>query len=174
MDNILDNTCNGKCSQCGECCGAFLPLTKKEVKIIRDTIKKYNLQWNPADNIIGNDFHMLCPMLDLKTRKCKLHSIDPKLKPAVCRRFICSNSKENLIKNAKFYDSRADYNGESGNFKPMDLLFYDSPIYLINFATKELHQNTPEKLMKFLDSTDNHDVAEAILDGRIQLDWSEE
>ena len=28
-DNIKDMTKEGKCSRCGECCGLFIPFTKK-------------------------------------------------------------------------------------------------------------------------------------------------
>ena len=97
--NIKNNTCNGKCSQCAECCGFALPLTKKEVKRIRQAIKDNNITFDFKDFIVDDMVHMQCPLLDMKTHKCKLHMINPALKPEVCKRFICSNTEENLIKN---------------------------------------------------------------------------
>jgi hypothetical protein len=31
-----DNTVNGKCSRCGECCSNLLPLSEKEISDIKD------------------------------------------------------------------------------------------------------------------------------------------
>ena len=53
----------------------------------------------------------------------------------------------------------------------MDLIFYDTPFFLLMYATRELHKDTEEKLLEFLYETGNKDVAEAIKDGRIKLEW---
>ena len=43
-DNIKDMTKEGKCSRCGECCGLFIPFTKKELKIIKEYVNKNNIK----------------------------------------------------------------------------------------------------------------------------------
>ena len=37
INHVKDFSINGKCSMCGECCGAILPVSEKEIK----RIKKY-------------------------------------------------------------------------------------------------------------------------------------
>ena len=52
-DKVIDNTCNGKCSNCGQCCGLFIPFNdddikeiKKQIAILENT-EKYSLKtWN--------------------------------------------------------------------------------------------------------------------------------
>lgn len=172
MNKTVNNFCNGKkCSQCGECCGPFLPLTYKEIRKIKQAIKDYNLTFDVKDYLTDDGVHMQCPFLNMKTRKCKLHEISPSLKPGVCRKFICCLDEYTLHKNKLYFDNRADVNGFSGKFIPMDLIFYDTPMFLLLYATRELHRDTEESLLEFLYETGNKDVAEAIKDGRIKLGW---
>ena len=55
----------------------------------------------------------------------------------------------------------------------MDLIFYDSPFFLLMYAVNVLNIKGDYKLIKFLSETGNKDVAEAIKDGRIKLEWSD-
>ena len=34
INHVKDFSINGKCSMCGECCGAILPVSEKEIKRI--------------------------------------------------------------------------------------------------------------------------------------------
>lgn len=44
---ICSNNCiDGYCSGCGECCADLLPLTKGEIKRLRDYARKHHLQEN--------------------------------------------------------------------------------------------------------------------------------
>lgn len=44
---ICSNNCiEGHCSGCGECCADLLPLTKGEIKRLRDYARKHRLQEN--------------------------------------------------------------------------------------------------------------------------------
>lgn len=171
---ICSNNCrNGKCSCCGECCGNILPITKEEYQKIKEAIKKYNIQYDYHDFITKEGVHMLCPFLDMKTRKCKLHAIDYNLKPEVCKEFKCCNPDSIIDKNRKYYDSRADFNGNSGILKPFDLLFFDNPMMLLMLANNIAHVQSEEQMIHFLESTGNKDVADAIRSGKIKLDWSD-
>ena len=41
-----NNYCDscGKCTRCGECCAAFLPITRKEEKRIKKYVKQNNIE----------------------------------------------------------------------------------------------------------------------------------
>lgn len=172
-NTVTNNCCGKKCSQCGECCGPFLPLTYKEIKRIKKVIKDYNLTFDIKDYIKDDSIHMQCPFLDMKSRLCKLHAINPVLKPDVCKKFMCNLDELTIHNNKVYFDNRAEVNGFSGKFIPMDLIFYNSPMFLLLYATRELKCDTPAKLDKFLRDTGNKEVADAIKDGRIKLEWSD-
>lgn len=173
MKKITNNTCNGKCSGCGECCSNTIPLFLPEIKRIKKAIKDYNITYDYKDFITPEGIHMLCPFLDTKTKRCKLHQIDYNLKPEVCKKFSCGNSDKIINKNRKYFDTHADINGFSGIFKPLELIFFDNPMSLLLLASREFHCDTPEKLDLFLRKFGNSDVADAIKDGKIVLDWSD-
>lgn len=51
---ICSNNCiDGHCSGCGECCADLLPLTKGEIKRLRDYARKHHLQENKR-SFFGN------------------------------------------------------------------------------------------------------------------------
>lgn len=53
---ICSNNCiDGHCSGCGECCADLLPLTKGEIKRLRDYARKHQLQENENDLIRRGD-----------------------------------------------------------------------------------------------------------------------
>ena len=39
INHVKDFSINGKCSMCGECCGAILPVSEKEIKRIKKYVK---------------------------------------------------------------------------------------------------------------------------------------
>ena len=86
---LYNMTDNGKCTQCGSCCGNILPMTDKEIKVIKQYIKKYNIKERKHTIPLSNPvLDMTCPFLDTdkKTEKCTIYSV----RPAICRCFICS------------------------------------------------------------------------------------
>lgn len=86
---VCDKTDNGKCTQCGVCCGNILPMTDKEIKVIRQYIKKQNIKECKHGILLAEPIlDMYCPFLntDKKTEKCTIYSVCP----AICRCFICS------------------------------------------------------------------------------------
>ena len=172
---MITNYCNGKkCSCCGECCTTFLPITYKEVKRIKKALKDYAITYDVNDYITPTDLYLLCPFLDMKTKLCKLHSISSSLKPDVCRNFKCYMDPEQVEKDKKYYYDRADINGHNGVVKPMELVFFDNPTSLLLFATRLKGCDTPDKLLAYLEQTGNKDVADAIRNGNIELEWSKE
>lgn len=91
-DGVVDCTRDGKCSDCGGCCVNELAMTKQEVKIIKDYIKKHNIK--PKKTLaptVEPVIDLTCPFLDqtVTSHRCQIYEVRPK----ICREFICSNPK---------------------------------------------------------------------------------
>lgn len=91
-DGTYDLTCNGKCTQCGECCSNLLPMTDSEIKTIREYIKANGIKEHKhLLPLVTPTIDMTCPFLnsDKDKEKCEIYSVRPK----ICRNFICCPSK---------------------------------------------------------------------------------
>jgi Fe-S-cluster containining protein len=99
---VTDFTKDGKCSSCGQCCSNLLPLSDKEIKVIKQYIKKHNIKEQRHNVMVGVD--MTCPFRDEANRKCLIYEI----RPQICREFMCNHSHEDIMK-AKF-DFHQRYN----------------------------------------------------------------
>ena len=122
LENYLhatNNTKNGKCSNCGECCTNFLPISTKEAKLIFNYIKKHNIKEQirtfPINGIVMDG---VCPFRDNINKICLCYAV----RPAICREYICSENKEKSELRKKLYykkynivDMRATFFKE--NFK---------------------------------------------------------
>lgn len=89
---IIDNTVNGQCSRCGECCSNFLPLNKKEFKRLRYWVKKHH--YKPPKRYELQDeavWDATCPFLIEENNRtlCAVYAI----RPEVCQLFICNDTK---------------------------------------------------------------------------------
>lgn len=97
--NLTDN---GKCTQCGCCCSNILPMTDKEIEIIRRYIKKNHIKEFKHGIPLANPvLDMACPFLntDKKTEKCAIYEV----RPAICRCFICSEPN-GALKHKELYE----------------------------------------------------------------------
>lgn len=95
-----DLTTNGKCSQCGACCATFLPLSDREIRKIRVYIKRHHiLPVHHSDD--DSMFDGVCPFCDTgkEREKCRIY----KVRPNICRRFICSEDYGHRIGCAERY-----------------------------------------------------------------------
>lgn len=85
---VYDNTINGECSCCGDCCSNLLPLSKSEIERIKKYVKRHHIraQVHAIPMMAVRD--LTCPFLDLsKAReKCTIY----KVRPAICRVFRCN------------------------------------------------------------------------------------
>lgn len=88
-DNIKDMTKEGKCSRCGECCGLFIPFTKKELKVIKEYVNKNNIKPMFRYNTAIGSFDARCPFYNSIQHKCNIYEV----RPHVCKDFICSRKK---------------------------------------------------------------------------------
>ena len=136
--------CNGKCSNCGNCCIPWLPLTNEEIKVIKDYISKHNIKPIPLQE--GNNYYLDCCFHDRKNKRCTIYPV----RPEVCRNFICSASNSKIKKDRYYYDKRADVNGvHLDKFTTMDLLFYDDPSCFLHFLVYKFKPKDINEL-KFL------------------------
>ena len=92
---IEDFTVDGKCSNCGECCSDFLPMSQAEVVRIKSYMKSNNIKEQRHNFMSGVD--LTCPFRDEANKKCIIYSV----RPAICRQFMCNHSQEDIMK-AKF------------------------------------------------------------------------
>lgn len=95
MERIIDFTDGGKCSNCGQCCSDFLPLSSEEVKRLKKYIKEHGIQEQRHNFLNGVD--VTCPFRDEANRKCTVYEV----RPAICRQFMCNHTEEDIRK-AKF------------------------------------------------------------------------
>ncbi|MBQ6908995.1 MAG: YkgJ family cysteine cluster protein [Synergistaceae bacterium] len=84
-----DYTNKGQCSNCGECCGTFLPVTKEDIAVIKEYIKTNNITpcyhgAKDADYIIDE----ICPFLN-SAKKCSIYEV----RPLICRFFKCNRKR---------------------------------------------------------------------------------
>lgn len=92
MMQIINNTCNGKCSNCGECCSDVLPLSEKEINNIRKYIKQHNIQEMRHLSVLDTRLDLTCPFRDNENKKCVIYEV----RPDICKCFICCKTIPNI------------------------------------------------------------------------------
>lgn len=147
-EQIEVNAIDGKCIRCGKCCGLFIPVTKKEVNIIKKYVAEKNIQ--PENRYDGNKLELRCPFLDLKKNVCKIYPV----RPYVCRDFICS--RKDWKKHREKYHLRADYNGlangrisKKGMYSLDELIYNDFFIHLRFLLEEVKSENNKVELDRF-------------------------
>lgn len=96
---VTDMTVNGKCSGCGECCAALLPITDAEEEQIIRYMRKHNIKPHAKAAIFSvPSFDITCPFLDITKKKdrCMIYNV----RPTICRSFICN--KPERVKQKSF------------------------------------------------------------------------
>ena len=151
--------CNGKCSNCGNCCIPWLPLNNEEIKVIKDYISKHNIKPIPLQE--GNNYYLDCCFHDRKNKRCTIYPV----RPEVCRNFICSASNKKIKKDRYYYDKRADVNGvHLDKFTTMDLLFYDDPSCFLHFLVYKFKPKDINELKFLCRKFGQSELADAICD----------
>lgn len=92
-NGVYDFTEDGKCSQCGSCCGRYLPISEKELKEIKRYVKKHHIKPQkhiPPTSEPTVDF--TCPLRSDSEKKCLCYEV----RPQICRSFLCSNPKNGI------------------------------------------------------------------------------
>lgn len=110
----VDCTINGECSRCGGCCGNLLPLDDKDIKKMKNYIRKHNIV--PAPKVFINPAHvdMTCPFRDEATRSCMVYPV----RPEICKAFQCDRTLEQrdkivagMRKNKRMVNMRVEFGG---------------------------------------------------------------
>lgn len=109
---VYDFTQNGECSNCGQCCSRFLPISAKEVKIIKRYIQKHHIKEQehrfPTAQPVQD---WTCPFRSETERKCLIYEV----RPAICRDFRCDKPAKQIKANKDMYHGRyqvVDMRGE--------------------------------------------------------------
>ena len=99
---ICDFTENRKCSNCGSCCTNFIPVSPYEIAQIKEFVKKHKIKEETQPYLAYNAVNLLCPFRDEMSHKCKIY----KVRPAICRAFVCCDPEEKIKENRDFLQSR--------------------------------------------------------------------
>ena len=100
---VYDFTKDGECSQCGQCCTNYIPMSEKELKTIKRYVKKHHIK--PQKHIMPTvdpvtDF--TCPLRNDAERKCMCYEV----RPQICRSFLCSNPKNGIWASKKEFHEK--------------------------------------------------------------------
>lgn len=79
-----NNTCNGKCSKCGECCGIVLPIDQDDANKIQQYVIKHKIFPQRYLAIMRNKLQ--CPYYTGKKEGCSIYEARPK----ICKYFTCN------------------------------------------------------------------------------------
>lgn len=90
--NVTNYTCNGKCSNCGECSTDFLHLSKEEIIKIKNYIKQHKIKRQYHLPLTQTYVDITCPFRDNINKKCVIW----KVRPSICKSFLCNKSREEL------------------------------------------------------------------------------
>lgn len=98
---VFDYTKNGECSNCGNCCSDFLPISPEEIRRIEKYIKKHNIkeQKHFLPTAIVPMVDMVCPFRSNAERKCVIYEV----RPAICRDFRCDKPRKQIDADKAMY-----------------------------------------------------------------------
>lgn len=81
QNKVIDFSCNGKCSCCGECCSCFLPVTQNEINVMQKYVIEHKIR--PQKQLLVMENKLSCPYYDGK--RCLIYEI----RPLICKEFYC-------------------------------------------------------------------------------------
>lgn len=148
---------NGECSRCGECCTPFIPMTKSEVKTVREYVKKNPQIKERALNqpfFEGNDVYVKCCFYDKDKKECMIYPA----RPFICRAYKCNQDDLKIENNKNFMDSRACYNTDVKNIHDFRSLLFNDYRMIVLVVGKETKKN-PDQLLEFFKTLGRNDVA---------------
>lgn len=148
---------NGECSRCGECCTPFIPMTKSEVKTVREYVKKNPQIKERALNqpfFEGNDVYVKCCFYDKDKKECMIYPV----RPFICRAYKCNQDDLKIENNKNFMDSRACYNTDVKNIHDFRSLLFNDYRMIVLVVGKETKKNS-DQLLEFFKTLGRNDVA---------------
>lgn len=116
MFEITDFTKNGECIRCGSCCSDFLPLSNREIKQIKQYIKKHHIKRQVHTfapfNVTSDMLDATCPFYSPAEKKCVIYEI----RPDICREFKCNKPKPEIESTKRFFGETRHVYSMSGVF----------------------------------------------------------
>lgn len=100
---VYNFTKDGKCTKCGNCCTALLPMTKEELKTIQRYVKRKHIKIvEHKDKDV--QFDITCPFRNDELRICTVYEV----RPQICRDFKCDKPQKKIdeTKERYTYDNR--------------------------------------------------------------------
>lgn len=147
---------NNQCSRCGNCCTPFLPMTKSEVKTVKEYLKKNPQIRERALNqpfFKGNDVYIRCCFYDSEKKECMIYPV----RPLICQLYKCNQDEAKIEDNKKFVQSRSHYNISAETVDDFrSILFNDYRMLVL--AIGDTAKKTPEELIKFFKEIGRNDV----------------
>ena len=97
---VYNFTKDGKCSKCGNCCTALLPITKEELKALQRYVKKHHIQIVRHEGGID----LTCPFRNDELGICTVYEV----RPQICKDFRCDKPQKKIddTKENYEYDNR--------------------------------------------------------------------
>ena len=112
---VFDFTKDGKCSNCGECCSDFLPVSNKEIQTIRKYVQSRHIKEQIHFLPTRNPFiDFTCPFRNNQEKRCEIYEV----RPAICRDFRCDKPKKEEWANAELYQGTYKLISMSETFFP--------------------------------------------------------
>lgn len=148
---------NGECSRCGACCTPFLPMTKSEVKAVKEYLKKNPQIRERALNqpfFKGNNVYVRCCFYDDDKKECMIYPV----RPFICKAYKCDQDDLKIENNKNFIYAKAYYNTDAKTIHDFRSLLFDD-YRMVVLAVGDKTQKNPEQLVEFFKEIGRDDVA---------------
>lgn len=148
---------NNECSRCGACCTPFLPMTKSEVKTVKEYLKKNPQIRERALNqpfFKGNNVYVRCCFYDDDKKECMIYPV----RPFICRAYKCDQDDLKIENNKNFIYAKAHYNTDAKTIHDFRSLLFDDYRMVVLAVGDETKKN-PEQLVEFFKELGRDDVA---------------
>lgn len=100
---IYDYTKDGQCSNCGECCSDFIPISDEEIRRIKKYVRRHHIKEQKKvypTAVPVDDF--TCPFRNSGKRRCEIYEV----RPAICRDFRCDKPKKEIWADRDMYHGK--------------------------------------------------------------------
>lgn len=106
MDKVFVK--NGKCSRCGQCCSAHIPITDRDVARIKSYVLENHVKPIPHCGETNQVFmDLLCPFLKQHTdgtSECTIYEI----RPDICKMYQCDKNPANYLNVAATFITQSE------------------------------------------------------------------
>lgn len=102
-DGVYDFTKDGKCSRCGNCCSDFLPVSDKEIKVIKNYITENKIiEQKHLPPVAEPVMDFTCPFFNGIHKKCEIYPV----RPAICQDFQCDKPAKEIKLNKELFHGK--------------------------------------------------------------------